>query len=116
MSKMFNNLISGSQYVFTRKRQNEDNTEIFYATFHDIIGTTFRVTDVYDQNMNLQCGMRTMPIEWIICIDPFDNPIIQTLNNQSNSTDIDDDIETIVLDDVKSNNKNVSRRKIDAFY
>lgn len=114
MSRMFNNLISGKQYIFTRKRHNEDESETFYATFCDIIGTTFRVTDVYDQSMNLQCDLRTMPVEWIIHIDPFENSIIQHVNNQSNSTELDD-IETIVLDDVKPNNKNTYRRKIDAF-
>lgn len=112
---MFNNLISGNQYIFTRKRLNEDNTETFYATFCDIIGTTLRVTDVYDQSMNLQCDMRTLPVEWIVGIDPFDNPIIQTINNKSDSTELDDDIETIVLDDVKTTNKKTPQCK-DAFY
>jgi len=113
---MFNNLISGNQYIFTRKRLNEDDTETFYATFYDIISTTtLRVTDVYDQSMNLQCDMRTLPVEWIVSIDPFDNPTIQTLNNQSNSTELDDDIETIVLDDVKPTNKKTPQFK-DAFY
>jgi hypothetical protein len=112
---MINNLISGKQYIFTRKRPNEDNTETFYATFYDIISATLRVTDVYDQSMNLQCDMRTLPVEWIVSIDPFDNPTIQTLNNQYNSTELDDDIETIVLDDVKSINKKTPQCK-DAFY
>lgn len=115
MSSMINNLISGNQYIFTRKRPNEDNTEIFYATFYDIISTTLRVTDIYDQSMNLQCDMRTLPVEWIVSIDPFDSPTIQILNNQSNSTELDDDIETIVLDDVKSTNKKTPQCK-DAFY
>lgn len=105
---MFTNLVSGNEYIFTRKKTNTANIETFRATFKDIVNSTLRVTNAYDQSMNLQCCMRTMPIEWIISICPLDN--------QSVSSEFDDDIETIILDNIKPNNKNLSRRKIDAFY
>lgn len=105
---MFKHLVSGNEYIFTRKKTNTANIETFRATFQDIVNSTLRVTNVYDQSMNLLCCMRTMPIEWIIRICPLDN--------QSVSSEVDDDIETIILDNIKPNNKNLSRRKIDAFY
>ena len=73
INTMFKNLLSGNQYIFTRKQPNNANIETFCATFQDIVNSTLRVTNVYDQSMNLQCCMRTMPIEWIISICPLDN-------------------------------------------
>lgn len=76
MTTLFKHMIQGQRCAFYMIRPDEEkDTIMFRAKFIDIINTTLRVNNVEcEQNTSFHnCGMMTMPLDWIEKIEILDN-------------------------------------------
>ena len=76
MTDLFKDVNQGQRCVFyMRPLDEEKDTIMFRANFIDIINTTLRVNNVEcEQNTSFHnCGMMTMPLDWITKIEIIDN-------------------------------------------
>jgi hypothetical protein len=76
MTDLFKYINQGQRCVFyTINNDEEKEIIIFRANFIDIINTTLRVNKVEcEQNTAFHnCGMMTMPLDWITKIEILDN-------------------------------------------
>ena len=76
MTELFKDVNQGQRCVFyMRPLDEEKDTIMFRANFIDIINTTLRVNNVEcEQNTSFHnCGMMTMPLDWITKIETLDN-------------------------------------------
>ena len=76
MTTLFKDINPGQRCVFyTRSLDEEKDTIMFIANFIDIINTTLRINKVEcEQNTTFHnCGMMTMPLDWITKIETLDN-------------------------------------------
>ena len=76
MTELFKDVNQGQRCVFyMRPLDEEKDTIMFRANFIDIINTTLRVNKVEcEHNMSFHnCGMMTMPLDWITKIEIIDN-------------------------------------------
>jgi len=74
MTTLFKHVNQGQRCAFYMIRPDEEKI-MFRAKFIDIINTTLRVNNVEcQQNTSFHnCGMMTMPIDWIEKIEILDN-------------------------------------------
>ena len=74
MTTLFNGVNTGQRCAFYMIRSDEE-VIMFRANFIDIINTTLRVNNVEcEQNTSFHnCGMMTMPLDWITKIETLDN-------------------------------------------
>ena len=76
MTELFKDVNQGQRCVFYMRPIDEEKDIImFTANFIDIINTTLRVNNVEcEQNTSFHnCGMMTMPLDWITKIETLDN-------------------------------------------
>ena len=76
MTELIKYVNPGQRCVFyMRPLDEEKDTIMFRANFIDIINTTLRVNNVEcEQNTSFHnCGMMTMPLDWITKIETLDN-------------------------------------------
>ena len=76
MTDLFKDVNQGHRCVFYMRPLDEEKDIImFTANFIDIINTTLRVNNVEcEQNTSFHnCGMMTMPLDWITKIETLDN-------------------------------------------
>ena len=76
MTTLFKDVNPGQRCVFyMRPLDEEKDTIMFRANFIDIINTTLRINKVEcEQNTTFHnCGMMTMPLDWITKIETLDN-------------------------------------------
>ena len=76
MTELFKDVNQGQRCVFYMRTLDEEKDIImFTANFIDIINTTLRVNNVEcEQNTSFHnCGMMTMPLDWITKIETLDN-------------------------------------------
>ena len=76
MTELFKDVNQGQRCVFYMRPIDEEKDIImFTANFIDIINTTLRVNNVEcEQNTSFHnCGMMTMPLDWIEKIETLDN-------------------------------------------
>ena len=76
MTELFECVNKGQRCAFYMIRPGEEKEVImFRANFIDIINTTLRVNKVEcEENTSFHnCGMMTMPLDWIAEIKTFDN-------------------------------------------
>jgi hypothetical protein len=76
MTELFKDVNQGQRCVFYMRPLDEEKDIImFTANFIDIINTTLRVNNVEcEQNTSFHnCGMMTMPLDWITKIETLDN-------------------------------------------
>ena len=74
MTTLFKDINHGQRCAFYMIRPDEEII-MFRAKFIDIINTTLRVNKVEcEQNTSFHnCGMMTMPLDWITKIETLDN-------------------------------------------
>ena len=74
MTELFEYVTKGQRCAFYMIRPCEEII-MFRANFIDIINTTLRVNNVEcEQNTSFHnCGMMTMPLDWITKIETLDN-------------------------------------------
>ena len=74
MTTLFKDVNQGQRCAFYMIRPDEEII-MFRAKFIDIINTTLRVNKVEcEQNTSFHnCGMMTMPLDWITKIETLDN-------------------------------------------
>ena len=80
MTHVFKHTKSGQRCLFyTRHRGQETEIIMFRANFIDIINTTLRVNKVEcEENTSFHnCGMMTMPLDWITEIKTLDNNALE---------------------------------------
>ena len=76
MTELFKDVNQGQRCVFYMRPLDEEKDAImFRANFIDIINTTLRINKVEcEQNTTFHnCGMMTMPLDWITKIETLDN-------------------------------------------
>jgi hypothetical protein len=76
MTTLFKDINPGQRCVFYMRPLDEEKGKImFRANFIDIINTTLRVNKVEcEENTSFHnCGMMTMPLDWISKIETLDN-------------------------------------------
>lgn len=76
MTYLFKHLNHGQRCTFYMIRHDEEKEIImFRAKFIDIINTTLRVNKVEcEVNTSFHnCGMMTMPLDWIVKVEILDN-------------------------------------------
>ena len=76
MTELFKDVNQGQRCVFYMRPLDEEKDAImFRANFIDIINTTLRINKVEcEQNTTFHnCGMMTMPLDWITKIEIIDN-------------------------------------------
>ena len=78
MTTLFNSVNTGQRCAFYMIRPDEE-VIIFRANFIDIINTTLRINKVEcEQNTTFHnCGMMTMPLDWIAEIKTLDNNALE---------------------------------------
>ena len=80
MTTLFKDVIQGQRCAFYMISQCEEKEIImFRAKFIDIINTTLRVNNVEcEQNTSFHnCGMMTIPLDWIAKIEILDNNVFE---------------------------------------
>jgi hypothetical protein len=78
MTTLFNGVNTGQRCAFYMIRPDEE-VIMFRANFIDIINTTLRVNKVEcEKNTSFHnCGMMTMPLDWIAEIKTLDNNALE---------------------------------------
>ena len=80
MTTLFNGVNTGQRCAFYMIRPDEE-VIMFRANFIDIINTTLRVNKVEcEKNTSFHnCGMMTMPLDWIAEIKTLDNNALENI-------------------------------------
>ena len=77
MTTVFENIKSGQRYLFYKKDMVDQKTKIikFRANYIDIKNTTLCVNNVECQQEKAlhNCGLLTLPVDWIIKIETLDD-------------------------------------------